>query len=215
MSLGLMETEKKMRIGIFGGSFDPIHLGHLILAEQCREQAQLDQIWFMPCSLGPHKTDGAHGTDRQRCEMIELALAGHEPFVLSRIEIERGGVSYTVDTLQEIRESNPQDELFLLMGDDSLENFDSWREPRQICQLATPLVVNRPGSGQVDLSLLKKYVDESRYAAFQSLTITSPRIEISSSDIRAKVSDGNSIRYLTTRSVEKYIETQKLFLPKK
>ncbi len=200
-----------MRIGIFGGSFDPIHLGHLILAEQCREQASLDQVWFIPCSLGPHKIKGAHGTDRQRIEMIELALAGHEPFMASKIEIERGGVSYTVDTLTEIRQSNPDDELFLLMGDDSLESFDTWREPEQICQLATPLVVNRPGSGNVDLSGLKKYVDETRFQTFQSAVIASPSIQISSSKIREKAAQGKSIRYLTPRPVEKYIETQKLF----
>ena len=129
-----------MRIGVFGGSFDPIHLGHLILAEQCREQAELDEVWFVPCSLGPHKTDGSHATDRQRIEMIDLALGGHLPFVLSKIEIERGGTSYTVDTLEEIRRSKPDDELFLLMGDDSMANFETWREPAKICQLATPLV---------------------------------------------------------------------------
>ena len=156
-----------MRIGIFGGSFDPIHFGHLILAEQCREQANLDQVWFIPCSLGPHKKDGAHSTDRQRIEMVELALAGHTPFVLSKIEIERGGVSYTVDTLKQVRESNPDDELYLLMGDDSLESFDSWREPKTICELAIPLVVNRPGSGEVDLSVLEKYVDPSRFEIFK------------------------------------------------
>jgi nicotinate-nucleotide adenylyltransferase len=203
-----------MRIGIFGGSFDPIHLGHLILAEQCREQARLDQVWFIPCSLGPHKTDGAHGTDRQRTEMIELALAGHEPFVLSKIEIERGGVSYTVETLAQIHQSNPDDELFLLMGDDSLENFSTWREPAKICELATPLIVNRPGSGDVDLSILKQYVDEHRFKLFQAGVISSPRIEISSSKMRQRVAEGKSIRYLTPRPVEKYIETQKLFVPK-
>ena len=200
-----------MRLGIFGGSFDPIHLGHLILAEQCREQAQLDQVWFVPCSLQPHKQDGAHGTDRQRSEMVELAIAGHEAFILSKIEMDRGGVSYTVETLEQIHESNPNDELFLLMGGDSLKDFGSWREPAKICQLATPLVVNRPGSGQVDLSPLKQYVDENRYTMFEKMVINSPCIEISSRGIRAKIADGKSIRFLTSRAVEKYIETQKLF----
>lgn len=200
-----------MRIGIFGGSFDPIHNGHLILAEQCREQAKLDQIWFMPCALGPHKQGGANSSARQRIEMIDLALAGHEAFVLSKIEIDRGDVSYTVDTLTEIRESNPDDELFFLMGDDSLENFSTWREPAKICELAIPLVVNRPGSGDVDLSVLKQFVDDDRFKLFQSLVIQCPRIEISSSEIRAKVESGQSIRFLMPRSVEKYIQTQKLF----
>ena len=201
-----------MRIGIFGGSFDPIHFGHLILAEHCREQANLDQVWFMPCALGPHKSDGAHGTVRQRTEMIELALGGHEAFLLSKLEIERGDVSYTVDTLKQIKETNPEDELFLMMGDDSLENFPSWRDPETICELATPVVVNRPGSGDVDLSVLKQFVSPERFQSFEKLKITCPRIEISSSEIRKKVGDGKSIRFLTPRSVEKYIETQKLFV---
>ena len=201
-----------MRIGIFGGSFDPIHLGHLILAENCREQANLDQVWFMPCALSPHKSDGAHSTARQRVEMIELALSGHEAFVLSKLEIERGDVSYTVDTLTQIRETDPDAELFFLMGDDSLESFASWREPKKILELATPLVVNRPGSGNVDLSVLKNFVDEDRYQMFRSTTISSPRIEISSSQIREKVRAGKSIRFLVPRSVEKYVETQKLFV---
>ena len=201
-----------MRIGISGGSFDPIHHGHLILAEHCREQANLDQVWFMPCALGPQKPAGAHGTVRQRTEMIELALGGHEAFVLSKLEIERGEVSYTVDTLKQIKESNPEDELFLMMGDDSLESFPSWRDPETICELATPLVVNRPGSGEVDLSVLKQYVSPERFESFAKLKITSPRIEISSSEIRKKVEQGGSIRFLTPRSVEKYIETQKLFV---
>lgn len=203
-----------MRIGIFGGSFDPVHLGHLILAEQCREQAQLDQVWFVPCALGPHKQNGTHSTDRQRMEMIELALSGHTPFVLSKLEIERGGVSYTVDTLIQIREQHPEDELFLLMGDDSLEEFSSWREPEKICQIAIPLVVNRPGSGNVDLTLLKPYVDDRRFELFSQQAVSSPEIQISSSEIRQKVSEGASIRYLTPRPVEKYIETQKLFVHK-
>jgi len=201
-----------MRIGIFGGSFDPIHHGHLVLAECCREQACLDQVWFMPCSLGPQKPAGAHGTVRQRTEMIELALGGHEAFVLSKLEIERGDVSYTVDTLKQVKETNPEDELFLMMGDDSLENFPDWRDPKTICELATPLVVNRPGSGEVDLSVLKPFVSPERFESFEKLSITSPRIEISSSEIRKKVQQGQSIRFLTPRSVEKYIETQKLFV---
>ena len=203
-----------MRIGIYGGSFDPIHHGHLILAEQCREQGQLDEVWFMPSALGPHKEAGAHATDRQRIEMIELALSGHAAFKLSKIEIERGGVSYTVDTLTQIRESNPDDELFLLMGDDSLESFGSWREPKRICELAIPVVVNRPGSGDVDLSVLKAYVDDDRFKRFESAAMQIPSIDVSSSVIRKKILNQQSIRYLTPRSVEKYIETQKLYLAK-
>ena len=203
-----------MRIGVFGGSFDPVHQGHLILAEQCREQAGLDAVWFVPCALSPHKERGAQGTDRQRIEMIELAIAGNPAFQLARIEIDRGGVSYTVDTLKSIRELHANDELFLLLGADSLDDFDAWREPSEICQLATPLVVNRPGAKKVDLSVLEKYVDSQRYESFCSHLIVSPLIDIQSRQIREKVEKRQSIRYLTPRSVEKYIETQKLYCKK-
>ena len=105
-----------MRIGIFGGSFDPIHVGHLMLAEHCREQAELDQVLFIPCAQQPHKKDGAFGSNRQRTEMIDLAIGGHPSFLRSSIEIDRGGVSYTVETLEQLTKENPEDELFLMLG---------------------------------------------------------------------------------------------------
>ena len=125
-----------MRTGVFGGSFDPIHFGHLILAEQCREQANLDRVIFIPCSTGPHKKDGPRATDRQRTEMLEMGIAGHAGFELSEMEIKRGGVSYTVDTLNQLKSDLPEDDLFLLMGDDSLESFSSWKSPQEICDLS-------------------------------------------------------------------------------
>ena len=121
-----------MRIGVFGGSFDPVHLGHLILAENCRQQANLDQVLFIPSAMSPHKRDGAHGTDRQRLEMLDLAIGGHRDFVRSDMEIKRGGVSYTIDTLRELEESQTDNEWFFLMGADSLESFSSWKEPDEI-----------------------------------------------------------------------------------
>ena len=200
-----------MRLGIFGGSFDPVHTGHLVLAESCRVQANLDQIWFVPCHQQPHKEEGPIATARQRVEMIEFAIAGHDAFAVSKIELERGEVSYTIDTLREVKQLQPDAELFFLMGDDSLESFASWKEPGEICNLACPLVVNRPGAGEVDLSPLMQFVDDERFELFKTLVIQSPRIEISSTDLRERFSQGVSARYLTPRSVEKFIDTQKLY----
>ena len=204
-----------MRIGIFGGSFDPIHYGHLILAESCREQANLDQVWFVPSNVQPHKPEGPRATDRQRCEMIELALAGHTAFILSKIELERDGTSFTVDTLREISQSNPDDELFFLMGADSLASFDQWHTPDEILELATPLIVNRPSQedwkGNVDYSKLESLVSEERLAAFKEMAVNNPLIEISSSNIRQRVNEQMSIRFLTPRSVEKFVQTKKLY----
>lgn len=200
-----------MRIGIFGGTFDPIHVGHLILAEQCREQARLDQIWFIPCARQPLKDRTITTTDRQRCEMIELAIAGCEPFHLKQFELQRGGTSYTVDTLDQVRASHPDDELFLLMGDDSLDSFAKWKSPERICELAIPLIASRPGFDQVDLSPLSKYVDEARFREIEYHAITSPLIQISSTDLRERIRSGRTVRFLMPRAVEKYIETQKLY----
>jgi len=200
-----------MRIGIFGGTFDPIHFGHLILAEQCREQARLDQIWFVPCAKQPLKDRVISTTDRQRMEMIELAIAGHEPFHLKKFELERGGTSYTVDTLEQISVSHPDAELFVLMGDDSLDSFAQWKSPQRICELAIPLVIGRPGFEQVDLSPLRKFVDEARFREFESWAIVSPLIEISSTNLRERIKSGRSVRYLLPRAVEKYIETHQLY----
>ena len=200
-----------MRIGVFGGSFDPVHLGHLILAENCRQQANLDQILFVPCSMSPHKLDGAHGTDRQRLEMLDLAIGGHRDFVRSDMEIKRDGVSYTIDTLRELENSQPNNEWFFLMGADSLESFPSWREPDEILKLAKPIVVGRPGSG-INLGSLEQHSSADYVKSLRELAVESPLIEISSSDIRKRVADANSIRFLVPRSIEQYIETQKMYV---
>lgn len=200
-----------MRIGIFGGSFDPIHLGHLILAEQCREHAKLDEVWFIPSAQAPHKKAGATASDRQRVEMLEFATAGHSSFLISDTEIKRGGVSYTVDTLTQIAEEHPDDELFLLLGGDSLQQFDTWRNPEKICRLAVPLVVQRPGYDPVNLEQLASYVETDRLEEIERYAFESRMIGISSSELRARISAGRSIRYLTPRAVEKFIETKKLY----
>ena len=205
-----------MRIGIFGGSFDPIHYGHLILAECCRVQAKLDQVWFVPTSVGPHKKSGLHASDRQRWEMLELALAGNTEFVLSKLELDRGGISYTVDTLTEIKNTHPDDELFFMIGSDSLDQFPTWREPEKILELATPLIVNRPKSEsdtqvEVDFSKLAPMVSEARLAEFKSHVILSPLIQISSTEIRRRATENESFRYLLPRAVEKYIQVKKVY----
>ena len=207
-----MTATSKKRIGIFGGSFDPIHLGHLILAQHCLDQAELDEVLFIPGAVTPNKQDGPTGTDRQRVEMIDLAIAGHPKFRRSNIEIDRGGVSYTVDTLAQLTGEQPDVEWYFMIGDDSLESFASWREPAKILQLATPLVVNRPGHGDVDLSPLEALADPKHLARIGEAQVHSPMIEISSTDIRQRVAEGRSIRYLVPRAVEKYIQTQSMYI---
>src|SRR5262249_55888086 len=130
-----------MRLGLFGGSFDPVHYGHLLLAETCREQCRLDAVWFVPAAVPPHKQARELSSAENRVEMLKLAIAGNEAFSVYQMEIERGGVSYTVDTLEQLHAEDPTRELFFLMGADSLADLPTWRNPRRICELAIPLIV--------------------------------------------------------------------------
>lgn len=201
-----------MRLGIYGGSFDPVHYGHLLLAETVREQSRLDEIWFMPAAQSPHKQGQPPTPPEARVEMLELAIAGHESFQASRLEIERGGLSYTVETLRRVAEAEPTAEQFLLMGADSLVDFPHWKSPAEICELATLLVVGRPGSG-IDFSPLAAFLSPDRCAELESQKVQMPQLDISSSVLRDRVAAGKSIRYQTPRSVEKYIESQQLYDP--
>jgi nicotinate-nucleotide adenylyltransferase len=201
-----------MRIGIFGGSFDPVHLGHLIIAEQCREQARLDQVWFMPSATAPHKPEGAIATPRQRREMLELAIAGHQAFRVSPLEADRGGTSYTVDTLRTIRDQQPGDELFLLIGGDSLAELSTWRDPAEICRLATPLVYTRPGS-EASLESLAQWCEPERMNRIAAAQVDSLLVAISSTLIRERSRLGRSIRFLVPRAVELYLRSAGIYGP--
>jgi nicotinate-nucleotide adenylyltransferase len=199
------------RLGIFGGSFDPVHYGHLLLAECCREQCRLDEVWFLPAAAPPHKLGHILAPAKARIEMLELATSGHESFRVSPLEIDRGGVSFTVETLRTIASQEPQAELFLLMGADSLRDLPTWREPAAILSLAAPAVVRRAGSAEPDFAPLASLVDGARLAVIQASQVVMPLVELSSTDLRQRAMDGRSLRYRTPRAVEKYIETQGLY----
>ena len=200
-----------MRLGIFGGSFDPVHLGHLLLAETCREQCQLDEVWFLPASLPPHKRTRRLASDQDRLEMLKLAIAGHQAFRVSTLEIERGGISYTVETLANIRQEQPDTELFFLMGADSLVELPTWKDPQRICELAIPLVVRRAGSPVPDLEVFAAIASSVRREEISRYQIEMPVIEISSTDLRERARHHRSLRYQIPRAVERYIETQALY----
>lgn len=202
-----------MRLGIFGGTFDPVHYGHLLLAEACREQCRLDELWFMPAAVPPHKQEQTLSPAKDRAEMLRLAIAGQAAFSVSLLEIEQGGVSYTVSTLAAVEVARPEAKLFFPMGADSLHDLPTWREPIRVCELAIPIIVRRAGHAQPDFTALASLVSEQRLAEIQSFQIDMPVIELSSTDIRHRVATGQSIRYRTPRAVEKYIETHELYLP--
>ena len=182
-----------MRIGIYGGSFDPIHFGHLLVAETCRESLGLDRIVFVPANISPLKTDMQPTSGKQRIELVELAILSNAAFEIDAREVERGGVSYMVDTLRSITFERPEDELFLLMGADALAEFDRWREPSLICEFALLVVVARAGHGKIQWNVLSPFISESRLIETKKHVVDMPLIDISSSDLRLRVRQGKSI----------------------
>ncbi len=197
-----------MKLGIFGGTFDPVHYGHLLLAETCREQLSLDAVHFLPAGDPPHKShEISDGRDRAR--MVNLAVSGYPEFIVDEREIRRSGPSWTVLTLQEFAEEHPDSELFFLMGVDSLEDFPGWRQPETILELATVVAVNRPGhplpdAAELDVLLQGLPADRVRL-------VSMPGTHISSSDLRQRVSSGRSIRFQTPRAVEVFLREHKLY----
>ena len=192
-----------MRIGIYGGTFDPVHLGHLVLAETCREQCQLDQVIFIPAGVPPHKQGRELTSGIIRADLLEFAVAGYGEFSVDRSEIKRSGPSFTVETLRALRQAHPDDELFFLMGADSLAEFSLWKEPQEIATLAGLIVVNRgtqvPPAAESLVPLLgRDAVDRIQF-------VTMPGIDISASDLRRRAHQGLSLRYLVPRAVERYI----------
>jgi nicotinate-nucleotide adenylyltransferase len=201
-----------MRLGIFGGTFDPIHYGHLLLAECCREQCRLDAVWFVPAAVPPHKQNRTPTPVAQRIEMLELAIAGNPAFSLCRHEADRGGINYTVDTLEHFHAEDPARELFLLLGADMLADLPRWRNAPRVCELALPIAVRRPGCVPVDFDVLRPIVAPERVEQIRRQQVEMPAIEISSSDLRRRVESGQSIGYRTPRAVEMYVETHQLYL---
>jgi nicotinate-nucleotide adenylyltransferase len=187
-----------MRTGVFGGTFDPVHYGHLILAEQCREQAQLDVVLFVPAAQPPHKPR-PHAPFPQRVEMLQLAISGNPAFQVDELEAERSGPSYTADTLEELQRRRPGDTLFLIVGADSLRDLPAWYQPERIVRSATLLAVARPESPRPD-------------CPYRHQVVEAPLIGIASRDLRRRFAAGHSVRYQLPRAVEAYIADKRLYV---
>jgi nicotinate-nucleotide adenylyltransferase len=200
-----------MRIGIFGGTFDPVHLGHLIMAEQCREQGRLDQVWFVPAARPPHKSEHVITSFDRRLEMLALAIAGNPAYQANPIEKDRPGPSFTVDTLETLHQQQPEDEWHLIIGSDSLYDLPGWRGPERILQLAGLVIVPRPSYPVWPESQLRASLHLPEGATLRQMVIHMPLIEISSRDLRRRVAEGRSVRYMVPRAVECYIEQHGLY----
>ena len=207
----LQGNGETMRQGVFGGTFDPVHFGHLLLAECCRDRCRLDQVWFLPAAVPPHKQGRELTPANVRIEMLELAIAGNPAFAVSRYETDRGGVNYTADTLAHFHDEQPERELFFLLGADMLRDLPRWREPGRICNLAMPIAVRRAGEPPVDLTLLAGLVSPERLEQMRQYVVEMPEIGLSGTELRNRVAAGQSIRYHTPRAVEMYIKENGLY----
>lgn len=200
-----------MRVGILGGTFDPVHSGHLILAEQSREQGRLDEVWFVPAAHPPHKDDPTLTRFEQRVEMLALALAGNPAFRIDELEGERPGPSYTADTLVELRRRHPRHEFWLLIGSDTLGDLPNWHQPQRVVESAGLLVMTRPGSTALTVEELRSRLCLPEQTPLQVQQVETPQIDISSRDLRRRTAAGRSIRYFLPRAVECYIHEKKLY----
>ncbi len=188
------------RIGILGGSFDPIHFGHLLMAQSAAEALKLDCVFFVPAFRSPFKADHPLPSSAKRLSMVKMAIKGNKIFAVYDGELRRAGVSYTVDTLKEFKVLYPQAKFYLLMGADSLKQFHCWKDPQEILRLASLVVLNRPG------------FDKNYPKRWPYLKVNMPAVDISSSDIRQRLRNKNSIWYLTFTSVIHYINRHRLYL---
>ncbi|MBN1889688.1 MAG: nicotinate-nucleotide adenylyltransferase [Thermoflexales bacterium] len=196
------------RLGILGGTFDPPHLAHLVLAEQARVQLELAQVLFCPAGEQPLKSSQAITPVEHRLAMIELAIAGQAGFRLSRVDIDRPGPHYTADTVALLHSSFPGHELYFLMGADSLSTVPKWYKPGRIIAQVRLIAARRPGF-EPDIDQLEARLPGLR----ERLTwLDSPWLDIAASDIRRRVREGQSIRYLVPVTVEAYIRQQGLYL---
>lgn len=198
-----MDPGPEQRVGLLGGVFDPVHNGHLIAAEAAREACGLNRVMFIPASDPPHKRYAGMASAQARAEMVRLSIQDHPCFDLSPIELRRPGPSYTADTLSELRQALGEGvSLFLIIGADNVTEIGAWHRPDRILSLATVVVVRRPGAAP----------DRADPALTRGMQfVETPLIEISSTDIRRRVREGRSIRYLVPREVENYIYEHGLY----
>jgi len=192
----------KKKIGFLGGTFDPIHSGHLILAQQLLEQFQLDRVIFIPAATPPHKDDRSVSLTQHRFEMTRTAIEDNPLFEISDIELKREGKSYTIDTIKKLKELYPGSDLFLLGGSDILTEFETWKDPEKIFQEVKVVIGIRPGYDKIDSD--NEFFKKSIIAEIDGL-------QVSSTQIRRKVREGKTIKYLVPLKIEEYIIAKGLY----
>lgn len=200
------------RITLFGGSFNPIHLGHLIIARSVAEQLELDRVIFLPSATPPHKTGTDLVAPEHRAEMVRLAIADEPGFEFSDFDLTRAGPSYTVETVAHFRqELGPEATLHWIIGADSLPELPTWHRVRALVESCHIVTAARPGWEQIDFDALGPRLGDQHTATLRANMVKAPRIDISATDIRQRVRSGKSIRYLVPESVRQYILAHGLY----
>ena len=187
-----------MRVGLLGGAFDPPHLGHLICAQYTLEALELDKIVFIPSGDHPFKRNDVVASAAHRLAMVKLSVAGHDTFEVSEAEVERQGISYMIDTIEQIRNEHPEWELYLLIGADCIAEFDKWHRYQDILASAKVAIFRRSTTAPIVTSYPFIFPD-------------TPILDISSTEIRRRVREGKDIRYLVPPGVAEYIESKQLY----
>ena len=193
-----------MNVGPFGGSFNPPHVAHLIVAEVVRDQFGLDEVWWIPNATPPHKPNDELVAVQHRLTMTERTVEGNPASRVCGVEVERDGVSYTVETLRVLQDQHPDTDFALILGSDSLDHFADWHRPDEIAERVPFIVYKRPGA--IESVADPRFVNDVRYAA-------APVMEISGTEVRARRRAGRSIRYLVPEAVRAYIDTHDLYRP--
>lgn len=203
-------ADSKKRIGIMGGTFDPIHMGHLILGEKAYEQLGLNKILFMPSGNPPHKTNReGRASDEQRVEMVKRAIEGNDHFELSLVEMNEDGYTYTYRTLETLKREHPDTDYYFIIGADSLYNFETWMEPARICQACTLVVATRNHTPIMELSREMARLSDKYHGVF--LRLDTMNIDISSELLRDWIRKNQSVRYYMQDLVIAYIEEHQIY----
>lgn len=192
-----------MKVGIMGGTFDPLHIGHMLAAEAARDTYGLDEVWFMPSHTPPHK-HGAGVSGEHRLAMVQETVKGHESFRTLDWEISRGGVSYTIDTVRKLQQQYPRMELYFIIGADMVQYLPKWQEIEELVQRLTFIGVSRPGT-ELDLGLLPSVIADKIVLADM------PLVDISSTILRERAAEGKSIRYMVPDAVFNYVQRSGLY----
>ena len=199
----------RRKVGILGGTFDPIHYGHLVIAEDCWAQLGLDDVLFVPAGAPPHKRGQAVSPAADRVEMVGRAIAGNRHFRLSRVDVDRPGASYSVEMVSRLRRVlGDETSFFFIVGRDALADLPLWREPARLADLCQIVAVNRPGYPPLDLGSLEPAIPR---ASERILHLVVPELSISASILRQRVREGRPITYMTPDAVIEYIQQHRLY----